>query len=277
MNNFLEKTVFAIQGNEVQVYDLLIVFLILFGAYLIRFLFKRVIKKAAKSGKVLKEQAYGVTKVVTYVIFVLAIALSLNSLGIQLTALLVGSAALLVGIGFGLQQLFLDIISGFILLFDANINVGNVVQTESFIGKIQGIGLRTTQILTTDNVVIIFPNSKMTMSSVTNLSHSKISSRFRVKVGVAYGSDVEKVKEILISCSMDHPKAENDPMPTVLFRDFGNSSLDFELRFWSKDIFQIETVQSELRFMINERFIKEGITIPFPQRDLHIKSGDISK
>jgi len=223
--------------------------------------------------KIENEQMLATLQVFTYFLFIGATIFTLNYLGVKLTALFVGSAALLVGIGFGLQQLFLDVISGFILLFDSNINAGDVIETTEFTGKVKRISLRTTQILTTDNLVVILPNSKMITANVTNLSHSRTSVRFRITVGVAYGSDTQKVKDILIQCSMDHPKTENEPAPTVLFKDFGESALIFELRFWSKDTFQIEAVQSEVRFLIDERFRKEGITIPFPQRDLHIKSG----
>ena len=276
MNEILQKTLFQIDGTNIGIYEFVLVLFIFLLAYIFRTILKRLIKKTIASKRLSKEEGFAVIQVITYVIFVIAVLVSLNSIGVQLTALFVGSAALLVGLGFGLQQLFLDVISGFVLLFDPNINIGNVIETDSFTGKIQKIGLRTTQIMTTDSVVVILPNSKATTSSVVNLSHSTISSRFRVKVGVAYGSDVEKVKEVLISCSMDHPKAENNPEPKVFFQDFGDSSLDFELRFWSKDIFQIETIKSEIRFMIDERFRKEGIRIPFPQRDLHIKDGSLN-
>jgi len=271
MLSVLDKTLFSIKDNDYSLLSIGGIILIIIVAYIIRFIFKRLIKKVSKSGKVSEEQAFSIIQIVSYLIFVIAILLVLSAVGVKLTALLVGSAALLVGIGFGLQQLFLDLISGFILLFDSNINIGDVLKTPDLVGKVQRIGIRTTQILTTDNVVVILPNSHVSNSSVTNLSHSRMSTRFRVKVGVSYGSDLDKVKEILISCAKSHPKVESSPEPNVLFRDFGESSLDFELRFWSKEIFQIEPVQSDIRFAIDKKFREGGITIPFPQRDLHIK------
>jgi len=252
-----------------NVITLLVIFI---ASLMLRGLLHKIIIHQSKEKKITEEQSEMLSQIVSYVVFITAILLALHNIGIKLTVLLFGSAALLVGLGFGLQQLFQDLVSGLILLFDKNITVRDVIESEKFTGRIQRVGLRATRILTTDNTVVIIPNSHMIANNLVNLSHSRESARFRVKVGVSYGSNVEKIKEILYECALDHEMIEKHPRPQIFFTDFGESSLIFELRFWSKNIFFIETIQSDLRFMIDDRFRKNGVVIPFPQRDIHIKS-----
>ena len=125
---------------------------------------------------------------------------------------------------------------------------------------------------TRDDIVMIIPNSKFINENVVNWTHSNDNTRFHLKVGVAYGSDVDKVKFILEKCANDHPSVTKNPKPSVRFTDFGNSSLDFELLFHSNSVFRVENVKSELRFMIDREFRRSEVVIPFPQRDLHIRS-----
>jgi small-conductance mechanosensitive channel len=195
----------------------------------------------------------------------------LDTLGIRLTLLLAGSAALLVGIGLGLQQVFKDIVSGFFLLFEGNLKVGDVVELEGDVGIVKEIGFRTTKIENRDNIILIIPNSKFIGENVINWSHIEQKTRFSVDVGVAYGSDVELVKKVLLECARDHQEVTEYPKPFVRFDDFGNSSLDFQLFFWTDNAFRVENIKSDLRFAIDKKFRENKITIPFPQRDVHIK------
>jgi small-conductance mechanosensitive channel len=214
---------------------------------------------------------YAVNQLVTYVIFVLAFFFSIESLGMNFTVLWGSAAALLVGVGLGLQQTFNDLTSGIILLFDRSIEVGNVVDLKGTVGIVRKIGLRTSQVETRDNIIIIVPNSKLIVDEVVNWSHFDDKARFKVTVGVAYGSDTELVKELMLSVARDNVFVLEHPSPSVFFAGFGDSSLDFELYFWSRNFMFIERVKSDIRFEIDRKFRENNVTIPFPQRDLWIK------
>jgi len=214
---------------------------------------------------------YAVNQLVTYVIFVLAFFFSIESLGMSFTVLWGSAAALLVGVGLGLQQTFNDLTSGIILLFDRSIEVGNVVDLKGTVGIVRKIGLRTSQVETRDNIIIIVPNSKLIVDEVVNWSHFDDKARFKVTVGVAYGSDTELVKELMLSVARDNVFVLEHPSPSVFFAGFGDSSLDFELYFWSRNFMFIERVKSDIRFEIDRKFRENNVTIPFPQRDLWIK------
>ena len=181
--------------------------------------------------------------------------------------------ALLVGLGLGLQQIFQDIMSGIAILFEGSLKVGDIVEIQdNIIGRVIEIGLRTSKIETRDNIIMVVPNSKFVTDIVINWSHMEKKTRFHIDVGVAYGSDVEKVSQVLLQCAEDINKISKTPPPFVRFSDFGNSSLDFQLYFWTTETFQVEYIKSEIRYKIDSAFRANGVHIPFPQRDVHIKS-----
>jgi len=215
-----------------------------------------------------------VYQIIAYVLWIITILVMLESFGLKLTVLMAGSAALLVGVGLGLQNTFNDFISGFILLFEGSIKIGDILEVDGDIIKIRKIGLRTSEAFNRDDIVVIMPNSIITTNKVINWSHQSKKTRFRIKVGVAYGSDVDLVEQLLMDSAKEHPEVENDEMIRARFIDFGNSSLDFELLFYSKNIFRIENVKSDIRRTINRKFIENKVTIPFPQMDLHLRSDD---
>jgi len=208
---------------------------------------------------------------VKYLLWIIAVFLILDTIGVKITFLLAGSTALLVGIGLGLQQVFKDIISGIFLLFEGNLKVDDVVELEGVVGIVKDIGFRTTKIESRNNIVLIIPNSKFIDENVINWSHIEQRTRFYVEVGVAYGSDVQLVKKILEQCAGEHASITNNPEPFVRFDDFGDSSLVFQLFFWTNNAFYVENIKSDLRFMIDNKFRENGVTIPFPQRDVHLK------
>lgn len=221
------------------------------------------------------KRKHSVYKLVNYFLWVIAIAMCLQSSGIKLTALLVGSAALLVGIGMGVQQLFNDFICGIILLFEGTISVGDVVEVDGMIAKVQEIKIRTSQVITREDIVIIIPNHKLINDNVINWSQNRKAVRFNVSVGVAYGSDIELVKKLLLETANEHPDIIKDNLhkPFVRFIDFGESSLDFQVFFYSHEKLLFENIKSDMRFLIEKKFRENNITIPFPQRTLHFKSG----
>ena len=139
------------------------------------------------------------------------------------------------------------------------------------------VNLRTSKVLTRDGIMIIVPNHKFIVEKITNWSHNSESTRFKVEVGVAYGSDVDKVKNILLHCAQTHSQIiteqdQADHGPFVRFTDFGDSALKFELYFWTTNIFNVEYIKSDLRFAIDKQFRENGVTIPFPQRDVHVRT-----
>lgn len=222
-------------------------------------------------------RSYAISTLLKYVFYIVFFLIALQASGIKLSLLLAAGAALLVGVGIGLQQTFNDFASGLILLIEGSVQKGDWVEVGDTEGKVIKIGLRTSLIETRRKVTIIVPNSKITVDEVVNLSHqdNKIL-RYTVSVGVAYGSDVIKVKNILLKCARNHKKVLSKPEPAVRFTDFGDSSLDFELLFWSDDYDTIEFVKSDIRFLIDAMFREHKIEIPFPQRDLHIKSSSVN-
>ena len=177
--------------------------------------------------------------------------------------------ALSVGIGLGLQNVVNNFVSGIILLFERPIKVGDWVIINGEEGKIKQINIRSTEVETFNRASVIIPNATLLSTSVTNLTHGNNWMRFKVAVGVAYGSDTQRVKEILLECAAANKKVLKKPEPYVLFQNFGSSSLDFELRGYSSNIWEGWILPSELRFEINRRFAEEGIEIPFAQMVIH--------
>lgn len=215
-----------------------------------------------------------VIQLIRYFAYTIAIAIVLDTFGFKTTALLASSTALLVGIGLGLQQVFYDLVSGIILLFEGTIRVDDVVEIKhECVGKVMHIGIRTSKIETRENTYVIVPNSKFISGDVVNWSHITTSTRFKVTVGVAYGSDVGLVKELLLKAANIQKEVERKPKPFVRFNDFGDSALIFELYFWTNETFIVENLKSDIRFDVDKLFRQHNVTIPFPQRDLHIKSG----
>ena len=211
-----------------------------------------------------------VLQITKYLVWIIGILIGIGAMGLKLTFIIASVSALLVGVGFGLQNIFNDFFSGIIILFDGSIKIKDVVQVGDIVGKVTDIGIRTTKVLNRDNIVLIIPNSKFTTDNVINWSHIDKNSRFAVSVGVAYGSDVELVEKVLLECAVEVKDVTSNPKPFVRFENFGESSLDFKLYFWTSKSFYVENTKSELRFLIDKKFRENGITIPYPQRDLHL-------
>ncbi|WP_258839864.1 mechanosensitive ion channel family protein [Mechercharimyces sp. CAU 1602] len=217
-------------------------------------------------------------RVFYYLAMVLAVFVSLTTVGIDLSALTVFAGFLGVGIGFGMQNIMSNFISGLILLFERPIKVGDRVKIQGVVGDVEKINMRATIIKTLDNEHIIMPNSYFLEEQVVNRSYADPRLRVVIPVGVAYGSDVKMVKEIL-ERSVDEERRENtiilqSPAPFVNFAGFGASSLDFELYVWIKDPTYLVQVKSNFYFRIHGLLSEHRIEIPFPQRDLHVRSID---
>lgn len=269
---FLEYTLLATDKFSLSVAHLLAVFLTIIIARFFKWFINQVIlERFFIKNKVDEGRQHALKQFATYIIYILAIFVILELLGIS-SMIWASSAALLVGIGLGLQDTFKDLISGIVILIEGTIEVGDIVEVDGIVARVNIIGLRTSQVETRDRVVILIPNSKLVIEKVINWSHNDSPTRFNVSVGVAYGSDLKLVSELLLKSVQSHPKILNDPKPTFQFKNFGDSSLDFELYFYSEEFFRIENVKSDIRMEIDRLFRENGVQIPFPQRDLWLKN-----
>ncbi len=269
--DFLNYELFSFGEYSIKVKKILTILLILLFTNILIWVIKKLLFRQYRFSKIDRGTTYALFQILKYIIWILAITFLLETIGVKITLLLAGSAALLVGVGLGLQQTFNDIISGLILLSERTIKVGDVLQIDGDIVKIQNIGLRTSKGLNRDDISIIIPNSLITTSKVINWSHQSKKTRFKIHVGVAYGSDVDLVIKLLEESALDHNDVYAREHIEGRLLDFGSSSLDFELLFFSKNIFGIEKVKSDIRRIINRKFNENGVVISFPQLDVHLK------
>ncbi len=273
VEDFLSYELLHIGNYIFSVGTLLSLVLIFLGTRLLLWLIKKGLYNARSLKAMDEGSIWSIYQIIRYILWVISLSIMLETIGVKVTVLLASSAALLVGVGLGLQQTFNDMVCGIILLAEGSIKVGDVVQIEDDIIMIQKIGLRTSKGIDRDNIVDIIPNSILTTNRVINWSHQSKKVRFRIHVGVAYGSDVDLVMRLLKESACEHPDVTNEALVDVWFTDFGQSSLNFQLLFFSEKLFRIERVKSDIRKNINRKFAEHGILIPFPQMDVHLKSG----
>ncbi len=213
-----------------------------------------------------------ICRILHYIIMLMGVFIAIQQIGIDLTTLAAISAVLMVGIGFGLQNVTSNFVSTLILLFERPVQVGDFVEVSGVQGRIRRIKTRSSVVETLDNVAIIVPNSNFITQNVTNWSYRDSKVRIHISVGVSYGSDVELVEDTLLEVGRAHPEVLLNPESTVQFLEFGDSSLNFDLLVWINDASRQYLVRSDLNFAVVKAFRAQGITIPFPQRDLHIQS-----
>jgi small-conductance mechanosensitive channel len=264
----------GINLSLVQVFLLvgLLVAVFWFSSRTKRFLFNRFLVKSGLD----RSLQYAIAQIVSNLVLIIGIFIVLDNAGIHLGALTVFAGAVGVGVGFGLQNIASNFISGLVILAERPITIGDRVEVAGVVGQVQQIRARSTVILTNDNIAMIVPNSKFIDSPVTNWTYSDRRVRFRVPIGVAYGSDVNKVREALIAAGRSNSHVLEDPGPSVFLNKFGESSIDFELVVWSSEMsHRPSRFKSDLNFAIEEKLREAGIKIPFPQRDLHIRSGTL--
>lgn len=279
LDAFLNYKIFTIANHTLTPGIFVLIGLVFLFAWLLILLIKRIFVGKRTETDNEYGRRFSVYMILRYVTFVISFVLILELVGVGLNTFLVGSAALLVGVGLGLQHIFSDLISGLFLLFERPIELGDVIEVDGIIGRIQQIKLRHTVILNRDGVNLIVPNHKFVTEKVINWSHQSDLSRFVVNIGVDYSSDPKLINKLLKEVANKHSLIVNNDTAHpvfVRFADFGDSALAFQLFFWTRHSFIVENIKSELRFEIFEVFAQNGIKIPFPQRDLHIKSGNIS-
>lgn len=260
IKDLLNETLITIGKTHLKVSS--IVTLILFWI-VVAFILK-IIKKSIYSINHFDDaKKYSIFTLIKYILLVVVLVLSMEIIGFNLSVLLAGSAALLVGLGLGIQNLFSDYISGIVILVDDTVKMNDVIEINGIVGTVQEITLRTTTLQTRDDKYIILPNSDLTRSELINWTHNTKASRFEVAVGVDYSSDVNLVSQLLKEAVAENKEILETPEPFVRFNDFGDSSLNFSVYFW------VEGVRSQVRYLILEKFRQNNISIPFPQRVIH--------
>ena len=247
-------------------------FLILIGILLLATMILKGINRVmtSKLPEEDKNKFVSIFSFLKYFFYIVIVVMVLHSSGVNFTVLLTASAALFVGLGFALQYLFQDIISGILIILDQSLHVGDIIEVDQKVGRVFEIRLRTTRALTRDDKVIVVPNHKFLTDSIYNYTQNHRTTREYVQVGVAYGSDVEKVTKLLEQAAAKEQKVLKKPKAFVTFDDFGDSALIFSLHFYIIDSYGALRIKSDIRYTIDATFRENGISIPFPQRDLHL-------
>jgi small-conductance mechanosensitive channel len=274
LHQFLVRPFFTMGGLPVTLIFLVkvaifFVMLLLASHFVMILLHKRILTHTPLEAG----QQYAVARMVSYLVFILGTIIGLQSLGVNLNSLVVIGGALGIGVGLGLQAIVSNFVAGLVLLLEQPVKLGDRIEIGGTFGDVVRLRGRSTWIRTNDNVVIIVPNSEFINQRVTNWTANDRQVRVAVAVGVGYGSDVKRVREVLLGIAKNHPDVLPDPSPDVLFSEFGDSSLNFELRVWTvKQVHTPALLKSDLYFSVFEEFAKQKIEIPFPQRDLHLRT-----
>ena len=254
----------------------ILLLLILFASVIIieRIVQKQLIRRFLSRTKLQPSLQFGLSRIIGYTLIAVGFYVALQLVGVDLSSLAIIAASLGVGIGFGLQNIINNLVSGIIILAERPISIGDRIEVAGVAGRVTKIQLRSTTVVTNDNITMIVPNADFISNTVTNWSHGDPKVRIRVPVGVAYGSDLKLLQRLLLEAAAEHPKALRDPSPVVLFTEFGDSSLNFELGVWTQEMTATPIhFTSEMNFIIDQKLRENDIEIPFPQRDLHVRSG----
>ena len=271
IKSFLDLGFTLGSGNQevrIAVWTLLLVILSFVGARLflkwIRVLLTRNMQEPDKLKFI---SFFMFVQYITYIIVGFAV---LSASGINVTPFLAASAALLVGLGLALQELFQDVIGGVFIFIDKSLLVGDIVEVDGKVARVLEVTLRTTRAITRDDKIVVIPNHKFISEIIINYTQNHKTTRESVKIGVAYGSDVKKVEALLLQSVSEQRGVLKTPKSFVLFDDFGESALQFSVLFFISDSFSVPKIKSEIRFRIDQLFREHNISIPFPQRDIHI-------
>ena len=272
IKDFLNIHIVTIGGNHLTLWTIIY---FLFLAFILLYFTKKlknwIVHKLLKKSKIDIGVRLAVGTIIRYLILTLGFIIVIQTVGIDLSTLTILFGALGVGIGFGLQNITNNFVSGIIILFERPIKVGDRIELEDIEGDVIKISLRSTTIVTNDSISVIVPNSKFISSTIINWSHNDRNVRFNIPVGVSYGSDPEKVKSLLLEVAEGENTVLKNPLPDVIFNEFADSSLNFSLRVWTqKHITTPQVLKSKLYFQIFKVFKENGIEIPFPQRDVHL-------
>ena len=271
MEDFLSIELFSIKDYKLDIGTLiaLAIFITIVAGVL------KIVKKVIyRSNKLNTGEKFSINKIVRYIAYAIAFIIGLRIAGFDISVLLAGSAALLVGIGFGLQHIFNDFISGIILLLDGSLKVDDIVEVNGRIYLVEEIRFRTTTVIGRDENYVILPNSELTRNNVVNWTYNKKASRFQIDIGVDYSTNVPELMELLKEVAKSPPRVLETPEPFVRFSDYGESSLRFGVYFYTHEIFRAEHIKSLMRVEVFKELTARGIKIPFPQRVVHFKKDE---
>jgi len=267
--------IIVIDNHPVTVGKLIIALLVLVVGFLVvrisfRFMGSRILSKTPLK----KSTASAIEKMFTYFAYLLVLLFALRMVNIPLAAFAFFGGAIAIGVGFGAQNIINNFISGFIIMTERPITIGNLVEIEGVLGEVEDIGARCTRIRTGENIHILVPNSSFLEKNITNWTLSDDRIRTKVVTGVVYGSPVRQVEELLIKAAKENEKILKSPEPFVVFNDFGDNALIFEIYFWItiRRIIERRLIESSVRFRIDDLFREAGIVIAFPQQDVHLNT-----
>ena len=279
MNDFIEFLKKAWQalgysislgGTKITLLGLIQIILVIFVFLIVSRVLRKILQQRVMPRFKLAEGAqFVILRLIHYILIVIGMLFAINLVGIQMTSLAVIFGLLGVGIAFGLQNITSNFVSGIILLFERPVGVGDYIEVGGAMGRVQAINMRATTVITRNNITLIVPNSDFISGTVTNWSVGDAKVRINVSVGVAYGSDTELVTRLLLEAADGHPDVLKEPKTDVLFREFADSSLNFDLRVWILNPMGRFKIISDLNYSIDDAFRYNNITIPFPQRDVH--------
>ncbi|MFT4942295.1 MAG: small-conductance mechanosensitive channel [Patiriisocius sp.] len=253
---------------RIAVWTLLLVILSFVGArFFLKWIRVLLTRKMEEQDKLKFISFFKFIQYITYIIVAFAV---LSATGINVTPFLAASAALLVGLGLALQELFQDVIGGVFIFIDKSLLVGDIVEVDGKVARVIEVKLRITRAITRDDKIVVIPNHKFISEIIINYTQNHKTTREFVKIGVAYGSDVKKVEALLVQSVEEQRGVLKSPKPFVLFEDFGESALQFSVLFFITDSFSDPRIKSEIRYRIDQLFRENNISIPFPQRDIHV-------
>jgi len=276
-NSWLTEKLFSIGKTDVTLNGIAATILLFLFIVLGEKIFRRfIVRRLLETTQLEKPIRYGIERLMGYMFLLLGGYIALQTIGLDLSSLTVIAGAVGVGIGFGLQNIISNFISGIIILIERPISIGDRVEVGGVAGQIVKINLRSTIVVTNDNISIIVPNSQFISESVINWSHGDPKARFRIPIGVAYGTDADQLTKVLLAVAKADPNVLAEPKPSVFFDSYGDSSLNFELGVWTQSMVRSpRTLRSSINFAVYKALAEAGIEIPFPQRDLHVRSGSL--
>jgi len=273
VSRFLKTTLVTINQTPITPASLIIFTFIILAAIFVTRLFTRLVFDRILKKFHLKDGVrYTLRRLTEYTLHLVGIIVAFQFVGIDLSGLAVIFGLLSVGIGFGLQNVTANFVAGLVLLFERPIRIGDRVTVGDVEGDVEEISMRATKVRTLNNISIIVPNSQFTSSNIVNWSYGDPRIRLDIDVGVSYGSNLDLVLKSLKEVALESPKVLKDPEPDVLLREFGESSWNMRLRLWIDNPERHHQVRSDINCAIVRKFRENGIEIPFPQRDLHVRS-----
>ncbi len=274
--NTFNKSIFSFGGNEFSIINLLVLLGLFVGSLVVSNHLTNVLRTNVLQATRMTRGSQEIISIITkYGLISLATVVLLQAYGLNLSSLALIGSALGVGIGFGFQDIARNFASGIVLLFERSIQVGDLIQVGSHLGVVEEVRTRSIVLTTLDRIAVIVPNSRLLSEEVINWNHRRSITRIHLPIGVAYGSDVKKVKSALLQAAEEHLEVLRNPSPQVFFTEFGDSSLNFELLIWTSDPSRQAPLKSDLCFRIEEIFKEQQIEIPFPQRDVNFDSEGI--